>query len=77
MSGGDLLLSDAERERFASWLERDAESSRLLLEQLETLPAGKLVSNMMGLDMAASLRVAKRLRDMESHGIGAPPVGGT
>lgn len=68
-----LMLTDAERERFASWLENEAASSDALVEQMV-----KLGTSMSMSDLAKKYRVngmaqrlvAKLLRSIESQTIG-------
>lgn len=61
-----IFLTDHEREHFAAWLEQEAESSRLLLKQLEKLPQGVVVADHMKLEAAACALIAKKLRSTES-----------
>lgn len=57
------LLSPEERERFALWLEMDARTDELLLEQMAKLPgmAGELIA-MRESDARAKRRIAQLLR---------------
>ena len=59
-------LTDEERRRFLLWLERQAESNRLLIQQLEKLPDGKIVSCGLKQDLAGFLIVANVLQSSES-----------
>ena len=62
------LLSDIERERFAAWLERQAETGKQMIEQFKKLPP--MVADAMvkkeSLEVAAYLVVARVLRSTES-----------
>lgn len=61
------LLTPEERERFALWLEMDARTDELLLEQMAKLPgmAGELIA-MRESDARAKRRIAQLLRATES-----------
>lgn len=64
MSEG-LLLTAQERDRFASWLEREVESGKGMIQQLEKLQG---MEPMIGLEkrrLAAYLIVAQVLRSTE------------
>lgn len=65
-----MLLSDAERDRFASWLERNADSARAIFRQLENLPHAAPLATSLKQEIAASLIIAKKLRETESMSIG-------
>ena len=63
-----MSLTDAERAKFATWLEQDAESTRLILVELERLPS-MVTSGVVAQyeqEMAAQKVVAKKLRSMVS-----------
>lgn len=67
MSDTPLFLSQAEADRFAAWLEREAETGRAILRQLESLPpnvAAPLIEREKR-DIAAALIIARRLRSTE------------
>jgi hypothetical protein len=65
------LLNDAERERFATYLEQDAESDRLIIEQLEigNNPGLKTLIQIKKIVMQSKIIVAKELRAAESQTI--------
>ena len=66
-----ITLSATERRKFASWLEQDAESNKLLIEQLAKLgPGGDLMAPRMKTEMAAALIIAGKLRGIEDASIG-------
>jgi hypothetical protein len=67
------LLTDQERERFALWLERRAESSRGIIKQFETLPSAvaATMTTKEKRELAAYLIVAGILRSIEPMTIGA------
>ena len=70
MSG--LLLDDAERHRFAEYLEREAQSASAMAEQIEKTagPVGAVLGKQERLYAAAATLIAKRLRATESFSIG-------
>lgn len=65
MSG--LLLTKAERDRFAEWLEREAQSDKALSRQIQGFPTGKTINDELAkrynVHAAACLIVAQRLRE--------------
>lgn len=64
-------LTKEERIRFASWLEAQAESSRLLLEPLEKMgPSVAGVTKREKEEMTAALRIARKLRSIEDMTLG-------
>lgn len=65
-----MILTDAERAKFIEYLEKDAESSRLLLEQLNKLPmVPKGIETHLKTEMMAQLVVARKLKNMTSETI--------
>jgi len=67
----DLLLTEQERERFASWLEHEAAVSQGLIEQLEKLgAAGAIASFREKQEAVAALLIARKLRETQSQSIG-------
>lgn len=66
-----MLLTDDERRRFAEYLEQDAESNRMMAEQLAKIgPHGEMIAKNKRIEMQAELIVAKMLRSAESESIG-------
>lgn len=66
-----LLLTEQERDRFASWLEHEAATSKGLIEQLEKLgPAMTMMIPHQKAEVAAALLIARRLRATHSDSIG-------
>lgn len=65
-----MLLTDAERERFATYLELEAESDEGIATQMETLPhvPQALVKKLRTEGMAAKI-IAAKLRSAESMSI--------
>jgi hypothetical protein len=65
----NLLLSDAERERFAAYLERDAVSSEGIAEQMQKLggPVIEPLRQQVLAEAAACRIIAKKLRSTESQ----------
>jgi len=58
-----LLLNQTERDRFATWLENEAETSKGLVAQLEKLgPAGAPMIKREMSEAAAALLIARKLR---------------
>lgn len=68
-----MLLTDAERLKFADYLEMDAESSEKVAIQFEKLggPPMVMLAKQERTIAAASRLIAKRLRSVESMSIGA------
>jgi len=65
----NLLLTQAERDKFATWLENEAETSKGLVAQLEKLgPAGALMIKREISEAAASVLIARKLRSIQSSG---------
>ncbi len=66
-----MLLTDEERRRFAEYLEQDAESSRLIIAQMEAMPNVEMMTRNIKIEMHAALIIARKLRDVESQTIRA------
>ena len=65
-------LTRQEREKFANHLRQEAESDKLMLEQLKKLgPAGEMLLPRMEQNIAASILVAQKLQDVEMLDIGS------
>lgn len=65
-----ILLTPAERDKFASWLEEDAKSDELILDQMEKNMGEKpnvfsMVANEKLKDFEAKTRIARQLRQTE------------
>lgn len=60
-----MLLTDAERSKFAEYLEQDCESDRLILQQMARMDAAWMANLMRERrqTLAAKLIVAKMLRE--------------
>lgn len=65
--GEEMILTNKERQRFIEYLEKDADSTRMLLEQLGKLPAGLGLDKRMKIEMEASLVVAAKLRSLSTE----------
>ena len=66
-----ITLTDAERNHFADWLEQESASSEVLAKQAESLgPSFHVVVKRLRMEAAATMMVAKRLRNTESLTIG-------
>ena len=61
----DLLLTRAERERFAAWLEYEAASDEVIIKHMEKIPGTEPMAKRMKLRMAAYRIVAMDLRSVE------------
>lgn len=67
----NLLLTQQERDRFAAWLENEAATSKLLIEQMEKLgPHALPVLNLERTEMNAAIVIARKLRNTTSESIG-------
>lgn len=62
-----IWLSTEERERFAAWLEQDAEGTRGLIEQMKRLPNSTGLVHLKTEEMEAEVIVARMLRATESR----------
>lgn len=65
-----ILLTSAERDKFATWLEQDAKSDEEILEQLEKNLGEKpnaisMLANDKLKDFEAKTRIARQLRQTE------------
>lgn len=65
-----LMLTTAERERFAAWLEQDAHSTAKMVELLNQTTHGAIVGKKMKAEAAAMFFVAYKLRSIEDMTIG-------
>jgi len=67
----DLLLSEAERDRFADWLEHEARTATGLAEQAAMLGGAMMNVTVRRLrdEAAASLLIARKLRATRSDSI--------
>lgn len=66
-----LLLTAQERERFAGWLEREVESAKGMIEQMEKMPGLAPMIEKEKRWAVACLIVARHLRNTEDMTIGA------
>jgi len=66
------LLTPEERDRFALWLERQAEASKGITEQMEKLGLPLEVLQKEKVKMVACMVVAKMLHSVEDMNIGKP-----
>lgn len=66
-----MLLTNEERERFAAWLEHEASTAKILIEQMEKLGphAAPLVAREKA-EAAAAMLIAAKLRATQSMSIG-------
>ena len=65
-----FLLSDAERQRFADWCEREAQTNQELIRFLEQQPGTYGIVQAKKAEALACRVVCKMLRDVESFSIG-------
>lgn len=72
MSNDSFLLTPQERDRFATWLERQAESSKAMIAQFETLPpaVAEVMVAKEKQELAAYIIIARMLRSTEDMSIG-------
>lgn len=73
MSG--FLLTQTERDRFSQWLQQDIESAKLLIQQMEKLPQGSVVTAHMKQEVVAEIIVLKKLLSIEEVTIESQPKG--
>lgn len=68
----EFLLTNEEKQRFLEWLELQAESSRAMLKQFESLPSAvaEVMIRKEKRDLAGFIIVANHLRSGESMAIG-------
>ena len=66
----NLLLSDEEKGRFIAYLEREAEDTEKLVEQMKKVNVAKPLIDMMSAEAKAYKIVALKMRAMESFDIG-------
>ncbi len=65
-----LLLTTQERERFAAWLEHEAETDAVLIQQMEKLgPAFASVAATRKQEVVAAMMIARKLRATEGMSI--------
>lgn len=60
-----MILTNEERLKFIAYLRQNIESSRLIVEQMKTLPSGHLLSDREKTKMAAWMVVTADLESME------------
>lgn len=65
-----VSLTQAERDKFVTWLKHEAETDRGMIEQFSKLPTGNPLENKMKRDMAAKIIVAGILDSIEEMTIG-------
>lgn len=65
-----IQLSKEERDKFASYLEQEAESDKLILTQMEKLSGMEPLIKHKKIEILSYLTVAKILRSIESVEIG-------
>lgn len=73
------LLSDQERDRFASWLEQEAKSDEGTARQLEGLARGPsdpthVLALKFRIEAGAAKVIAKKLRETQSMTLGGDPT---
>lgn len=64
-----MILSDQERERFAAYLEEDARTNELLIQQLQKVPGTPELSEKLRAESVACRVVAAKLRAVETQTI--------
>lgn len=67
-----MLLTDAERERFAAWLEMEADSAMETVERLSKMgPNGEISAQRQQIEAEAALLIAAKLRSVDINPPGA------
>ena len=61
------MLTAQERDKFAAYLEREAASDRMMLEQLGKLSGQEMMIKKLNAEAMASEIVAKRLRSIDTE----------
>ena len=66
------LLTDAERDRFATWLEQEAETGELMAAQMDKMagPHFVLLAKKERVEAMSAKIVAKKLRETQSMTVG-------
>ncbi len=64
-----ISLSQKERDRFALWLEQEANSDKLILSQMEKISVANPLVKQKKIHVLSYLTVAKILRSIEDWGI--------
>lgn len=70
-----MLLTNKERLKFISYLRQNIESSRLIIEQMEKLHRGNLLTGVEKTRLAAWMVVAADLENTESFEISGEEIG--
>jgi hypothetical protein len=65
-----LLLSDAERDRFAAWLEHEAKQSALMAKVMEDNKMPDELIRRERAEATAAALIARKLRQTESFSVG-------
>ena len=65
-----INLTQEERDKFATYLEQEVESSRQLIEQMEHIPNTTAMSSALTAEMLAERVVARKLRSVEIQSVG-------
>jgi hypothetical protein len=60
-----ISLEQEERDKFASWLEQEAKSNVLMVEQAKELPGMDPIIKHMQTETAAFVLIASKLRNIE------------
>ena len=71
-----ITLNQRERDKFASWLEWEAECARGLLGHVKKLgePIASTMGKVFEVEIVSSLTIAKKLRDTEDMTMGEQPL---
>lgn len=67
MTENIVSLTPKEREHFAAWLEQEANSSRMMVEQLKKLMPFSPLEESLKREVAACLVMAEKLRNIEDQ----------
>jgi hypothetical protein len=61
-----LLLTPEERDRFVGWLEREADSTEVIVRQMAQIKVPEVVIRNFQIEVAACRLIARKLRRTES-----------
>lgn len=65
-----MILTDAERTRFAEWLRNEAASTKAIMEQAKKLNIGEVMNRRWKIELLACEIIAAKLEQTESVTIG-------
>jgi len=65
-----ITLTQEERDKFATYLEQEVESSKQLIEQMKHIPNTEAMASALTAEMLAERVVAGKLRSIETQSVG-------